>query len=198
MTQPTNSDTLEFENILNKYKFDYMNGTARGHSGLTLQEALTALTEREETIKEEAYQKAKQELRDKFHIDADKQYRVFASETAIVATVEEPGVAVLQNIIPNSELTKQPQGKRFGMSKLHNNIKATIVRATVDHDTDTLEEALDEYVDAILDCIIKALPESKGIYEFKNEWTERELQQVKGYNSALTEFKQLLTDSKDK
>jgi len=68
------------------------------------------------------------------------------------------------------------------MSKLHNDIKATIVRATVDHDTDTLEEALDEYVDAILDCIIKALPEYK----------------YRGRQQVIDDVKQLLTDSKDK
>ena len=68
------------------------------------------------------------------------------------------------------------------MSNLHNDIKTTIVRATVDHDTNTLEEALDEYVDAILDCIIKALPEYK----------------YRGQQQVIDDVKQLLTDNKDK
>lgn len=44
----------ELEKILISYKFDYMNGTKRGHSGLTLADALTALKARDERLKLEA------------------------------------------------------------------------------------------------------------------------------------------------
>lgn len=44
----------ELEKILISYKFDYMNGTKRGHSGLTLAEALTALKACDERLKLEA------------------------------------------------------------------------------------------------------------------------------------------------
>jgi hypothetical protein len=86
-------------------QFDYVlkkatGKTFPGQRQRRVEEAKAAIISKCKEREAAAHDRAKQELRDKFHIDADKSYDVMASETAIVISVSKS--AALSNSTESS------------------------------------------------------------------------------------------------